>query len=152
MKKINMEVVSCEKIALDTIEMILKDKYISQTAIPGQFLHIQVVGHTLRRPISIAHVNQELGMVTIIFKTIGSGTKKLATYKPGSLINVLGPNGNGFEALNNSNEKVLLIGGGVGVPPLHFLGKSLSKQGVTVVSILGFQAASHVFYEEESLL
>ena len=136
-------------IAIDTIEMVLKNKYISKVAIHGQFLHISVPNFTLRRPISIADIDREAQTVTIIFKIIGSGTKQLATYQPGMTLNALGPNGNGFEENNNQDSTVLLIGGGVGVPPLHFLGKSLVKKNVNVISILGYQTAKNVFYERE---
>lgn len=149
MKKVNMQVITCEEIALDTIEMVLKEDYISKAAVPGQFLHMSVTGHSLRRPLSIARVDRELGTVTVIFKKLGSGTRKLATYEPGAIVNVLGPNGNGFEISKERDSTVLLIGGGVGIPPLHFLGQSLAKQGVSVISVLGYQTASHVFYEAE---
>lgn len=106
-----MEVISSTRIAKDTIEMVLKNNYISNQAVPGQFLHISVVGHTLRRPISIAAVNQAENTVTILFKIIGSGTKALANYQVGSSINVLGPSGNGFPINELTKEdSVLLIG------------------------------------------
>lgn len=150
MKKINsMQIIEITTIAFETIEMVLRSSYISQVAAPGQFLHISVEGQTLRRPISIASVNKQLETVTIIFKIVGIGTKKLATYKVGETINVLGPNGNGFDYDGKNNSTILLIGGGVGIPPLHFLGQVLAKQNVNIISILGYQTASHVFYEEQ---
>lgn len=144
-----MEVISSTRIAKDTIEMVLKNSYISHQAVPGQFLHISVVGHTLRRPISIAAVNQAENTVTILFKIIGSGTKALANYQVGSSINVLGPSGNGFPIVELTKEdSVLLIGGGIGVPPLYYLGRVLKEQGVNVQAVLGFQSKEYVFYEE----
>lgn len=144
-----MEVISSTRIAKDTIEMVLKNNYISNQAVPGQFLHISVVGHTLRRPISIAAVNQAENTVTILFKIIGSGTKALANYQVGSSINVLGPSGNGFPINELTKEdSVLLIGGGIGVPPLYYLGRVLKEQGVNVQAVLGFQSKEYVFYEE----
>ena len=74
-KKELMKVIFSKQIAKDTIEMVLKNDYISQTAIPGQFVHIAVPGHTLRRPISIAAVDKQANTVTILFKTIGAGTE-----------------------------------------------------------------------------
>src|SRR5690625_4615675 len=96
-KREKVLVQSSKMIALDTIEMILKNTYLSQTAVPGQFLHISVVDHMLRRPISIANIDKESETITIIFKIIGTGTAQLAQYHPGMVIDVLGPCGNGFK-------------------------------------------------------
>jgi dihydroorotate dehydrogenase electron transfer subunit len=144
-----MQIVDTSFIALDTMEMVLKNTYISQNAVPGQFLHISVTGHTLRRPISIADVDPEEETITILFKIVGSGTRHLATYQPGMTLNALGPSGNGFTVLSQPGETVLLAGGGIGVPPLYYLGKTLKKDGVKVISVLGFQSKDYVFYEEE---
>lgn len=149
LKKEKLTIKSNHRIALDTVEMILENKYISQTAVPSQFLHVSVSGHTLRRPISIADINREEETITILFKMIGSGTKELAMYQPGMTIDALGPGGNGFELHNQEQSTVLLIGGGIGVPPMYYLGKTLARHGVKVISILGFQTAESVFYEEK---
>lgn len=148
-KKESMAVLSSKQIAKDTIEMVLKNSYISEQAVPGQFLHISVVGHTLRRPISIAAVNQAEETITILFKIIGQGTLALANYPVGSNVDVLGPSGNGFPIDDLTTEdEVLLIGGGIGVPPLYYLGTALKERGVKVQSIIGFQSKEYVFYEE----
>lgn len=147
MRKENLMITSSRKIAHDTYEMKLQNDYMSQHAKPGQFLHISIDQFTLRRPISIADIDRKNAEMTIIFKVFGPGTEKLATYHPKMVLNALGPNGNGFPLKNQS--KVLLIGGGVGIPPLHFLGKKLFKQNVEVISILGFQDKKSVFYEDE---
>ncbi|GAB3793667.1 dihydroorotate dehydrogenase electron transfer subunit [Virgibacillus kimchii] len=150
MKKVEeLKIVYTTVIALDTVEMVLRNRYISQHALPGQFLHIHVKGHTLRRPISIADVNREEETVTILFKVVGSGTSHLASYGPGMHINALGPNGNGFTDLAKPGETVLIAGGGIGVPPLYYLGKTLEKNRVKVISVLGFQSKNYVFYEKE---
>lgn len=143
-----MIVKSVSEIALDTFEMILSNTEIAEMAKPGQFLHLLVDGHTLRRPISIADVDRERGYVTILFKVIGSGTKHLAMYPKGTKIDALGPNGNGF-TYDASMNTALLIGGGIGVPPLYNLGKELKEKGIHVISVLGFQSKAHVFYEEK---
>lgn len=143
-----MSILTHSQIALHTYEMVLKNAYISQKAVPGQFIHILVPGHTLRRPISIADVDRHRETVTIVYKVVGSGTKQLATYKSGMTLNVLGPNGNGFNLDDIQSSTILLIGGGVGVPPLHFLGKTLVERGIYIKSILGFQSADEVFYEQ----
>lgn len=147
MKKVDMQIIKTTVIALDTVEMVLKNAYISQTAVPGQFLHINIPGYTLRRPISIADVDREAERTTILFKIIGSGTKQLAKLQLGRKINALGPSGNGFTLENEARSTVLLIGGGIGVPPLYYLGKTLAAQNINIISVLGFQTAVNVFYE-----
>lgn len=148
-QKIVAIIKSKESIALDTIEMVLETEYISTHAIPGQFIHILIDGHTLRRPISIADVDKNLKTITILFKAVGSGTVELAKYEPGHSLDILGPNGNGFTLQNNSDETILLLGGGIGVPPMYYLGKTLKEQGKNVKIILGFQTKSNVFYEQK---
>lgn len=149
MKKESLEVMSSREIAKETIEMVLKNAYISEHAVPGQFLHISIVGHTLRRPISIAAINQKEQLITILFKKIGSGTTALAAYSVGSSVDALGPSGNGFPIHNLPTDKrILLIGGGIGVPPLYYLGTALKAQGIEVQTIIGFQSKEYVFYEE----
>src|SRR5699024_5640372 len=118
-------------IALDTVELTLKSKYISEHATPGQFLHIKIDGFTLRRPISIAHVNKDKNTVTILYKEFGKGTEALSTYKRGMTLDVLGPSGNGFDLERARQDKTaLLIGGGIGVPPVYFLATQLKNLGV----------------------
>lgn len=149
-KQVDMSVISVTLIAHQTFEMVLKNEYVSKNAIPGQFLHILIDGHTLRRPISIADVDEDAGTITIIFKTIGEGTKKLSSYIQGQQVDVLGPGGHGFPIDGLSGTTVLLIGGGVGTPPLHYLGKKLAEdQTITLISILGFQSKEHIFYEDK---
>lgn len=149
-KKQFAKIVATETIAKETIKIVLENEYISQTARPGQFVHIAIDGHTLRRPISIASTNNKDNTFTILFKTIGSGTADLANYRLNESIDVLGPNGTGFplEAIKD-NESLLLIGGGIGVPPIYFLAKELSERNVKVHAILGFQSKDYLFYEEQ---
>jgi dihydroorotate dehydrogenase electron transfer subunit len=150
MKKETMGILSSRFIAKDTVELILKNEYISQNARPGQFLHVSVIGHTLRRPISIASVDPIAKTVTILFKMVGEGTRKLASYAEGMSIDVLGPNGNGFPLPDaKAFGSVLLIGGGIGVPPLYFLAQCLQQSGISVQAVLGFQQKDYVFYEKE---
>lgn len=146
-KKEEMEIVSVTEIAKDTVEMVLYNPYICHEARPGQFLHILINGYTLRRPISIAYVNKETNTVVILFKKIGEGTVELSKLSEGMVLDVLGPCGNGFQT-GIIDKTVLLIGGGIGVPPLYFLGTVLAKQGIHVISIIGFQTKSNVFYEK----
>jgi dihydroorotate dehydrogenase electron transfer subunit len=119
---------------------------------PGQFVHIKVgesTEHMLRRPISICDLDVENETMTLIFKVFGQGTEKLATLTTGDTIDVLIPCGNGYPIDEIEAKHVLLIGGGIGVPPLYYLGKQLIKKGIKVTSILGFQSVADVFYEAE---
>lgn len=143
-----MQVVHSTIIAKDTVEMVLKNRHVSEHAVPGQFLHIQVVNHTLRRPVSIADVDKNNGTVTILFKRIGSGTKQLATTSIGEIIYALGPNGHGFPLNARKGETILIVGGGIGVPPLYYLAKQLKTRDITPIIVLGFQTKDFVFYEE----
>ncbi|WP_099158019.1 dihydroorotate dehydrogenase electron transfer subunit [Virgibacillus ndiopensis] len=145
-KRVEMVVESVNEIALDTVEMTLSNAYVAKNAQSGQFLHLQVEGHSLRRPISIADIDRENGLITMLFKKIGNGTKRLAMYRPGMIIDALGPSGNGF-SYDPSMKTALLIGGGIGIPPLYNLGKELRNKGINVIAVLGFQSKEHVFYE-----
>lgn len=136
-------------IAKDTVELKIHSENIAHEAHPGQFLHIHVQGHTLRRPISIAHIDRELDLITILFKELGSGTKTLAALEAGEEVNMLGPLGNGFPLEQTKGSTALLIGGGIGVPPLYALGHALVEKGINVISVLGYQTKEHVFYEEQ---
>ncbi|GIO26088.1 dihydroorotate dehydrogenase electron transfer subunit [Ornithinibacillus bavariensis] len=146
-RKVGMKIISIRCIAQDTFEMILENNFISNYAVPGQFLHLQVGEHSLRRPISITDCDPSRSTVTIIFKINGQGTRELSAYQVGQYLNVLGPMGNGFPL--HANSTALLIGGGIGVPPLYYLGKTLREMGCTIISVLGFQDKNHVFYENE---
>lgn len=149
-KKEFMKVASVEKIAKDSYEMILENEYISTHAVPGQFIHIAVPGLTLRRPISIAAVDKQAHTITILFKTVGDGTEALSTYEKGNILDVLGPAGQGFPFDDlHGGSSILLIGGGIGVPPIYFLATELKKRHMNLQFILGFQSKEYLFYEKE---
>src|SRR5699024_10754214 len=136
MKKEMMQLISSKEIALDTFELVLKNKHISAHAQPGQFIHIAVPAYTLRRPISIAAVDIKIETITILFKIVGKGTATLASLPTGTMIDVLGPNGNGFPFEDiQPGSTILVVGGGIGVPPLYCLASNLKKQGVHVKAI-----------------
>ena len=111
----------------------------------GQFINIKIDGLYLRRPISVCDC--EDGIVTIIYKVVGKGTEMMSKMKEGSL-DVLTGLGNGYDT-SFSGEKPLLLGGGVGVPPLYLLAKKLINEGKKVSVVLGFNTKDEVFYEEE---
>ena len=148
-----MAICSTRQIADNIIEMVLTGNLVNEIASPGQFVHIRVTDTfepLLRRPISIASFDKEKEQMTLIFRAEGRGTQLLAAKQIGAEVDVLGPLGNGFSADNSAEgETALLIGGGIGVPPLYQLSKELTAKGVHCVHILGFQSATAVFYEEE---
>src|SRR5690625_6399357 len=109
MKKQRATIVSSAEIAKKTIAIVLKDEYISQNAKPGQFVHICIDGFTLRRPISIAHIDEATNTFTILFKVIGDGTGKLDKYQTGQTLDLLGTNGSGFSLKDNNNESSILL-------------------------------------------
>ena len=112
---------------------------------PGQFVNIKLDGLFLRRPISVCDV--EGNVLTILYKVVGKGTEMMRDMKEGTL-DILTGLGNGYD-LSLVGDKPLVIGGGVGVPPMYLLTKKLIEAGKTVTVILGFNTADEVFYEEE---
>ena len=113
---------------------------------PGQFVNIRLAGRYLRRPISV--YDWEPGRVTVIYKMVGAGTEQLSRMEPGQTLDVLTGLGNGYD-LTKAGDRPLLLGGGVGVPPLYLLARRLTEQGKTVTAVLGFNTRAEVFGEEE---
>ncbi len=128
----------------DIFRMVLKGDTSALLA-PGQFVNIKIDGLYLRRPISVCDYDKET--ITIIYKVVGVGTEKMAKMTAGEKLDLLVGLGNGFNAENDC-KKPLVIGGGVGIPPLYGLCKELIKFGKTPTVILGFNTASEMFYEE----
>ena len=113
---------------------------------PGQFVNIAVEGCYLRRPISVCDYDNE--SITLIYKVVGQGTEIMSHMQAGEKLDVLTGLGNGF-SLSATTERPLLIGGGVGVPPLYNLAKKLKAAGKNVQVVLGFNLADEIFYAEE---
>ncbi len=113
---------------------------------PGQFVNIRLDGLFLRRPISVC--DYAPGMLTILYKTVGKGTAQMAAMHPGEKLDLLTGLGNGYD-LTCAGDAPLLLGGGVGVPPLYGLARRLRAQGKNVSVVLGFNSACEVFYERE---
>ncbi len=112
---------------------------------PGQFINIQLEGRFLRRPISVCDCTE--GEITILYKTVGGGTLQMSRMTPGQTLDVLTGLGNGFD-LSCSGEAPLLVGGGVGIPPMYLLCKNLLSAGKKPAVILGFNTKEEVFFEE----
>ncbi len=113
---------------------------------PGQFVNIQLQGLFLRRPISVC--DYDGSTLTLIYKVVGKGTAQMAAMASGQTLDILTGLGNGYD-LSLSGEAPVLLGGGVGVPPLYNLAKKLIAQGKTVRVILGFNTAAEIFYRQE---
>ena len=112
----------------------------------GQFINIELEGKFLRRPISVS--DYDATTVTIIYKVVGSGTEQMREMKAGQKLDILTGLGNGFNTENEA-QRPLLVGGGVGVPPLYNLAKRLLEEGKKPMVILGFNTKSEIFYEEQ---
>lgn len=138
-------VLSNEKIAKDIYKMVLGGDTSGITA-PGQFINIKLDGFYLRRPISICDFDGS--SITIIYKTVGQGTELMSELECGEELDVLVGLGNGYDVSKSGNSP-LLIGGGVGVPPLYKLCAELIKKGAKPSVILGFNTEEEIFYESE---
>ena len=125
-------------------KMVLAGDTVGITA--GQFVNILLDGLYLRRPISVCDCTE--GMLTLLYKVVGKGTAQMAGMPVGAALDVLTGLGNGYD-LSKAGEKPLLLGGGVGVPPLYMLARLLREQGKAVSVVLGFNTADEVFYEQE---
>ena len=113
---------------------------------PGQFVNIKLEGLFLRRPISV--FDREEDAITLIYRTVGEGTRRLSEMKAGETLDVLTGLGNGYD-LTRAGDRPLLLGGGAGVPPLYWLARMLREQGKRVTAVLGFNSAEDVFAEED---
>lgn len=139
------KVLSNEQLTQTTYKMVLSGDTQYLTA-PGQFVNIQIDGLFLRRPISVCDYDDKT--ITIIYKVVGKGTEILSRAEANQEFDVLTGLGNGY-TLYNSVKSPLLVGGGVGVPPLYGLAKTLKENGIKSKVILGFNTKDEIFYEEE---
>ena len=112
----------------------------------GQFVNLKLDGLFLRRPISVCDC--ENGELTLVYKVVGKGTEQMSKMNGGEVLDVLVGLGNGYDT-SVSGETPLLIGGGVGVPPMYMLCKKLVREGKNPTVILGFNKADEIFYEKE---
>lgn len=144
MRQLLFKIKENKPLTKDIMKMVLEGDT-SDITKPGQFVNIKLDGLYLRRPISVCDCEKD--ELTLIYKVVGKGTEQMRDMTEGEL-DILSSLGNGYD-LSLSGEKPLLIGGGVGVPPLYMLAKELCAMGKDVSVILGFNTESEVFYEEE---
>lgn len=143
-----MTISSIRNIAEDVYEMVLTGSGAKYISAPGQFINIKIndsLQPYLRRPMSIS--DYDASSITIVFKVVGEGTEILKNKQVGDTLDCLIGLGNGFSI--KEAKKVVLIGGGLGTPPLYNLGKKLYEQGKEIVTVLGFNSKQDVFYEEK---
>lgn len=145
MKQGKFQIHSNTALTDNVYKMVLAGDTSAITA-PGQFVNIQLAGKFLRRPISVCDWDE--GSLTIIYKVVGRGTEQMSAMASGEWLDLLTGLGNGYD-LTLSGDRPLLLGGGVGVPPMYALAKALVKEGKAVPVVLGFNKESEVFYEEE---
>ena len=145
MKQVIYQIGSNQRIAKGIWRMTLLGDTSALTA-PGQFINIRIEGEFLRRPISVCDWDEN--GLTILYKVVGKGTEKMSRMTEGETLDTLAGLGNGFDTAKSGNAP-LLIGGGVGVPPMYHLCKKLRAEGKEVQVILGFNSREDVFYREE---
>ncbi len=145
MTQVFYTVISNTCIARNVYEMRLSGDTSAITS-PGQFVNFKIDGLYLRRPISVCTYDEST--LTVIYKVVGEGTEIMATWQAGQVVDTLTGLGNGYDTAF-AGDKPLLIGGGVGVPPMYHLAKVLREEGRDVTVILGFNTADEVFYADE---
>ena len=144
MKQVWLDIIENTQLTETVWRMRLRGDTSAITA-PGQFVNILIDGLFLRRPISVCDCEGDV--LTIVYKVVGKGTEKMSKMTEGKL-DVLTGLGNGYD-LAEAGEHPLLLGGGVGVPPLYMLAKQLIAAGKAVSVVLGFNTKEEIFYEEE---
>ena len=144
MKQSIFKILTNEALTSSVYRMTLEGDTSAITA-PGQFVNIRLEGKFLRRPISVC--DWEEGKLTLVYKVVGHGTAQMAAKTPGETLDILTGLGNGYD-LTLTGETPVLVGGGVGVPPMYGLAKHLRALGKPVQVILGFNTKEEIFYEE----
>ena len=145
MKQSIFEIVSNVALTDNVYKMILAGDTFDITNC-GQFVNIQLDGMYLRRPISVCDYDKKT--LTIVYKVVGKGTEAMSAMGAGVKLDILTGLGNGYD-LTLAGDRPVLLGGGVGVPPMYNLAKKLREMGKEVRVILGFNVKSEIFYEEE---
>ena len=144
MKQSIFKILTNEALTSSVYRMTLEGDTSAITA-PGQFVNIRLEGKFLRRPISVC--DWEEGKLTLVYKVVGHGTAQMAAMTPGQALDILTGLGNGYD-LTLTGENPVLVGGGVGVPPMYGLAKHLRALGKPVQVILGFNTKEEIFYED----
>ena len=145
MKQSIFEIVENKPLTKDVFRMVLAGDTSAITA-SGQFVNIQLDGMYLRRPISVCDWDDKT--LTIVYKVVGKGTEAMSKMAAGVKLDILTGLGNGYD-LSKAGANPVLLGGGVGVPPMYGCAKKLVEMGIKPTVILGFNVKDEIFYEEE---
>lgn len=145
MNKGKYKIIENKKIAKDVFKMVFEGDT-SAIISAGEFVNIEIEDLYLRRPISICDYDKNT--ITVIYKVVGHGTEKMSKLEIGQKLDILTGLGNGFDT-KVSGDKPLIIGGGVGTPPMYRLCKDLISEGKKPIVILGFNSEEDIFYKEE---
>lgn len=138
----------CE-IAKDIYSYIISCPEAASASRAGQFVHIRAEGHTLRRPISICEIDKKNGTIRIVFEVRGKGTNKLSQLKAGDSMDIIMPLGNGFTVKEiPSDKKIIVVGGGIGVPPMCGIAAEYSVSN-KIKAIIGFRSKDRVILEDD---
>lgn len=152
-QQVKLQIKSNDLIADKIYKLVLAGDYDLDNYLPGKFLHIKCSDSSvplLRRPMSVCNIDDAGKEMVVLYRADGKGTKILAARKPGDLLDTLAPLGVAFPTEDvKAGDKILLIGGGIGVPPLYYLGRKLKQRGAVIKSILGFNSGKDIFYEKE---
>ena len=154
MKKylLDLRIKSVEQLHQRYVLMKLSDEKTLPEMLPGQFVEIRVDGSPstfLRRPISINFVDRDQNELWLLIAVVGDGTRRLAQLQPGDTLNCLLPLGNGFTMPVSKAEKILLVGGGVGVAPLLYMGAEMARQGIKPTFLLGARTSADLLMLDE---
>lgn len=144
-KDTKYKVIDNRRIGQNTMMMMLEGAT-SEFSAPGQFVNIAVPGFTLRRPISVLDIDGDI--ISIVYDIVGRGTKRMSELKEGEILDVLPALGNGFDVAK-SGERPVLLGGGVGCPPLYALAKELLSKDILPTVILGFNSEDRMMLIEQ---
>ena len=146
MKKAVFKILSNDRICENGIFRMVLEGPAEDCMVPGTFVNVQVKDNFLRRPISVCDASEHA--LTLIYKTVGKGTGEMSMMTSGEELDILTGLGNGFDT-ERSGDRPLLVGGGVGVPPMYALCKKLRSEGKDVQVALGFNTVSDAFYIDE---
>lgn len=147
-KKMRVPVVKMKQLEDAIYDMTIKEDEIATAAKAGQFLslYLEDESRLLPRPISICDIDKKAGTIRMVFRIAGEGTRQLSCLKEGDTIEVLGPLGNGF--FDTEDKVSMVIGGGIGIPPMLGLAKKLHAEGKKVIAVLGYRNAKNFLADE----
>lgn len=152
--RVNARIVRQEQLATDVFSMEIKAPEIASEAVSGQFLDIYMdsKANMLPRPISICDIDPVAGTLRMVYRVVGEGTKEFSTLTSDHSVTVIGPLGNGFPIEEaKSLGKAMVIGGGIGIPPMYNTAKRLAEAGVDVIAVLGYRDEEFLLNEFNSI-